>query len=176
MPAKRTYTDEQLDYIKRYWRKYPTKLMAQQLGMTPCKVDNIANYHGLRKNKSKARTPLPEFVVYKINKRPQVVELDMTDKDRMEFVVKTGNTLSGDIKLYGQKSDGEFNKGNLAKLANPTDYTYKGRIYKETDLHPLEPQLNNVQHMYYDPPIVVLNKPRKNWLQRLVSWLLTGEV
>lgn len=73
--------------------------------MTPARVNSIASRHGLTKNKNKARTPLPEFVLYKINKRPQVVELDMTDKDRMEFVVKTGNMCSGDIKVYGMTSE-----------------------------------------------------------------------
>lgn len=136
MPAKRTYTDEQLDYIKRYWRKYPTKLVAEQLGMTPARVNSIASRLRLTKNKNKARTPLPEFVVYKINKRPQVVELDMTDKDSMQFVVKTGNMCSGDIKVYGMTN---------------------------------EPQLKPLG-------IDIINfKPRKNWLQRLVSWFLTGE-
>lgn len=61
MAPKRKYTDEQLAYLKKYYRKYPTKLIAAQLGMTPVKVDSIANYHGLKKNKNRARKPLPEF-------------------------------------------------------------------------------------------------------------------
>jgi len=63
MARPRTYTDDQLAYIKQHWRKYPTKLVAEQLGMTSARVDNIANYHGLRKNLNQSRKPLPEFVI-----------------------------------------------------------------------------------------------------------------
>lgn len=110
MAAKRTYTDEQLDYIKRYWRKYPTRLVAEQLGMTPARVNSIASRHGLIKNKNKARTPLPEFVV---------IDIPVAKYSYFECV------------------------------PNPTPLDY----------------------VHCKRPV----PPRKNWLQRIVSWLLEGK-
>ena len=143
MARPRTYTDEQLAYIKQHWRKYPTKLVAEQLGMTVRRVDAIAHYHGLVKNINKSRQLLPEFVVYKINKRPQVIEVDMVDKDRVDFVVKTGHVLSGDIKVYGMASEPQ---------AAPLYDHYQAVAAKYDAL-----------------------APSKNWIQRLMSWLLTRE-
>lgn len=119
MAAKRTYTDEQLAYIKQHWRKYPTKLVAEQLGMTPCKVDNIANYHGLRKNLNKSRKPC--IVI-----------------DRRKYAVELSKSLNFSL------DDRYF---------NPKEYDHYQAVAAKHDAM----------------------APRKNWLQRLVSWLLTGE-
>lgn len=132
MARSRTYTDEQLAYIKQHWRRYPTKLVAEQLGMTTRRVDAIAHYHGLVKNLNKSRKPLPVFIV----------------KD-------------GYYECY---------------------HDTKNRINSTLDP---EPFFGNPSHIYqhfepgmcyssYDPERLQA-KPRKNWLQRLVSWLLTGE-
>lgn len=61
MAPKRKYTDEQLAYLKKYYRKYPTKLVAEQLGIKEPIVRALAQRHGLSKNKRRAKAPLPEF-------------------------------------------------------------------------------------------------------------------
>lgn len=109
MAPKRKYTNEQLAYLKKYYPKYPTKLVAEQLGIKEPVLRALAQRHGLSKNKRMAKAPLPEFVTPPLN-------------EWEEGKVYSVGTITFDIP-FGKP------------LAQP---------------------------------------PRKNWFQRLVSWLLTG--
>lgn len=152
MARPRNYTDEQLAYIKQHWRKYPTKLVAEQLGMTVRRVDTIAYNHGLIKNRNKSRKPLLEFV-----------------------------TLDN---LYNPH--GEFHTATFAHVPNPqpSDYIHSGRPECHEPQQGVLSSLGSIAAMnaqrnvdfsgrFVDP--LPPSPPRKNWLQRLVSWLLTGE-
>lgn len=131
----KSYTNEELAYIKRFYSTCGTDLIAEELGFTEARVRKIAFYHGFKKKISRSKKAPKPFVTSK--KMPQ-----------------KPNPISKYITIPNPQ---------------PSDYIHSRRP------ECCEPQLNNVQHMYYDPPIVVPNKPRKNWVQRLVSWLLTGE-
>jgi hypothetical protein len=54
-------SDEHWDYIRKYYRRYPSQLVAEQLGMSVKRLENIAYYYGLKKNKGPAKVPLQSF-------------------------------------------------------------------------------------------------------------------
>lgn len=162
MPAKRTYTDEQLDYIKRYWRKYPTKLVAEQLGMTTNKVNSIASRYGLTKNKNKARTPLPEFV-------PAVIKFLPCNAGPSSLFINN----HGDKNIKRVVNEPQvaplYDPYQLERLHNPDEKQLQDAIKRH--LTPSEYKSYRAKIVKHDAP-----PPRKNWLQRLVSWLLEGKV
>jgi hypothetical protein len=140
MARPRNYTDEQLTYIKQYWRKYPTKLVAEQLGMTTRRVDAIAHYHGLVKNLNKSRKPLPEF--WTPIDIPHEWEFKHWTQKKIDAARKCAMDEAGLITGHPPLVTGIYP-------------SYDGLTPAGID--------------------VVSLKPRKNWLQRLVSWFLTGE-
>jgi len=148
MANKRTYTDAELKYIKRYYPTCNTQLIADELGWTERKVKRVAIYHGVNKkvhHSKKAPKARPykacDDYSFKPTGKPQVIELDMVDKDRMQFHIKTGNLTNGKIKILG---------------------TTAGCYTSYDGLTPAGIDVVNL-------------KPRPNLLQRIIGFLLRGD-
>lgn len=132
MAAKRTYTDKELSYIKKYYPRYSTSLIAKELGFSYAKVAKLANEHGITK------------VRHGSKKAP-----------------KKRKPTAKEIEAHNNKA--------FAILAN-YDWGFKP-VCGTFDTLPQEDWA--IRSDGYITPIIT--PPRKNWLQRLVSWLLTGE-
>lgn len=125
MARPRKFTDEEVKYVKKYYPKYKTALIAEQLGKTMGDVYRLAWRNNYKKADKLSKKPLPEF-----NLSPLII----TDR-----------------KSYGIVMDEQVAKRLDEHFLNPGTYPS------------------------YDPKCLQ-PKPQKNWLRRLVSWLLTGEV
>jgi hypothetical protein len=177
MANKRTYTDAELAYIKRYYPTCNTQSIADELGWTERKVKRVAIYHGFSKKVHHSKKAPKPFVIVKINKKPQVVDLDMVDKDRIDFVVKTGSLINGNIKIYGTTADCYKNIPN----PQPSDYIHSGRYAEELEKAKHDEYVFRLTHGDLDAlapagiDVVNLNPKRPNLFQRIIGFLLRGD-
>jgi hypothetical protein len=157
MARPRKYTDEQLDYIKKNWRKYPTKLVAEQLGMTVSKVNNIAHSHGLKKNLNQSRKSLPRFVTYKM----AVKAAQIGDFGSLAYVGST-DIVKG-TKVFNDVYRKELEKAQRNSL--PSGY------YPAYDHH-----LDALRYNVTPGGIEIVDyKPHLNLFQRIIGFLLRGD-
>lgn len=141
----KSYTNEELAYIKRFYSTCGTDLIAKELGFTEARVRKIAFYHGFKKKVSRSKKAPKPFVTSK-------------------KIPRNLNPISKYITIPNPQPSDYIHGGRYAEELEKCGYI----VARDSDGNLPEIKPGGIY------PVTI--KPRKNWLQRLVSWLLTGEV
>ena len=164
MVCKGFFTDDETLFVLEYYSNCTTDSIAKQLKLTNEQVMNLAMRFGCKKDKGVDLNIAPKFNGERNLNRPHIRRRQFTKADEalIRELYPTCNTQKLATRLKCRVDV------VIAKANNMGVYKAKNRPSKK--LVTLPPRIPRTKKAFNFKP-----KPRKNWLQRLVSWFLTGE-
>lgn len=164
MVCKGFFTDDETLFVLEYYSCCTTDSIAKQLKLTNEQVMNLAMRFGCKKDRAIDLRIAPKFNGDRNLNRPNIRRRQFSKAD--EALIKELYPTCDTKKLASRlkcRVDVIITKANNMGV-------YKAKNKPSKKLVVLPPRIPRLKKDFKSKP-----KPHKNWLQRLVSWFLTGE-